>query len=133
MERPQQFMTSLREFQSALSQKLEGTIQGASQEPDQKFVPGSYTSHLRGILIEEEAREVCQALKSGTKEEVLKELSDLIVVTVGTAVVYGMDLTTAFNRVHDNNMLKIANGTVRDDGKLIKPSDHPKVRLEDLV
>lgn len=127
------YVNSLNDFQTALSQKLDGTIQGASQEPNQPFRAGTYTSRLRGILIEEEAREVCQALKSGNADDVLKELADLIVVTVGTAVVYGMDIDTAFERVHENNMAKIKNGTVRDDGKLVKPRDHPKVDLKDLV
>jgi NTP pyrophosphatase (non-canonical NTP hydrolase) len=64
--------------------------------------------------------------------KVLKELADTIYVLYYLVASFGLPIDVAFNRVHDNNMLKIANGTIRDDGKLVKHPDHPKVNLKDL-
>ena len=68
-------------------------------------------------------------------EHVLKEVCDLLYVTIGFASRYVEfdNLPEAFKRVHENNMLKISNGTLNGNGKLIKTEDHPKVDLSDLV
>jgi predicted HAD superfamily Cof-like phosphohydrolase len=67
----------------------------------------------------------------------LKELADLIYVLYGYANVMGYDLDEAVRRVHKNNIERCiqADGTVRrrQDGKILKRTDAPKVNLEDLV
>lgn len=99
---------------------------------------------LREALIDEEYKEVSEALSefedslvgmynSKTKEHLAKEICDLIYVLVGTAVDLGIDLTEAFKLVHENNMLKVGTSSVRDDGKLVKPKDHPSVDLSKCV
>jgi len=102
---------------------------------------------LRGRLMREEFTEMSEVLSDleyapdnqsvsdivYLRAHLLKELCDLVYVAVGTATELDMDFDTAFNRVHQNNMLKWDNPTFREDGKLIKKPDHPDVDLEDLV
>lgn len=91
-------------------------------------------SQFRLDLVEEEFEEV---RLSDTKENLLKELADLVYVTYGLAVTFGLDLDEALVRVHQNNMGRMyqPDGTIkrRDDGKILKNKDYPKVDLGDLV
>ena len=70
-------------------------------------------------------------------EACLKELTDLVYVCYGYANANGWDLDMALLRVHDNNMGRMyqPDGSIkrREDGKIIKNKDYPKVNLEDLV
>lgn len=69
--------------------------------------------------------------------EELKELSDLVYVIYGYARARGWDLDEAVRRVHKNNIGRCLqpDGTVkrREDGKILKNPDYPKVDLKDLV
>lgn len=86
-------------------------------------------------LIEEEYREL-QDEMPGTVND-LKELADLVYVCYGYANAMGYDLDKAIFRVHQNNLGRCiqTDGTVkrREDGKIIKNHDYPKVELEDLL
>ena len=89
---------------------------------------------FRETLIEEEVQEL---LKAPNKENALKELADIVYVVYGYAVTFGWDLDEAVRRVHENNMGRMyqPDGTIkrREDGKIMKNKDFPKVNLEDLV
>jgi len=67
----------------------------------------------------------------------LKELADLVYVLYGYALAMGYDLDEAVRRVHENNVGRSVqpDGSVkrREDGKIMKRKDYPKVNLEDLV
>jgi predicted HAD superfamily Cof-like phosphohydrolase len=67
----------------------------------------------------------------------LKELSDLVYVIYGYANVRGWDLDEAVRRVHENNIGRCIqpDGSIqrREDGKILKNKDFPKVELGDLV
>ena len=67
----------------------------------------------------------------------LKELADLVYVIYGYALAMGYDLDEALCRVHSNNIGRMTqpDGTIkrREDGKIIKNPDYPKVDLSDLV
>lgn len=67
----------------------------------------------------------------------LKELADLVYVIYGYANAIGYDLDTALERVHQNNIGRCIqpDGTIkrREDGKILKNPDYPKVKLSDLV
>lgn len=95
----------------------------------QKFIANNPTAILRAELVREEAFELIEALKTGTEKEVRKELCDLLYVTFGTAAVYDFNVDRDFNLVHKNNMLKFEGGKMREDGKWLKPDNHPKVEL----
>lgn len=77
---------------------------------------------LRVALIIEEASEVFEAMRDGDDKALADGLVDLIYVTVGTAVTYGIDLSTVWIEVHDANMRKFGPGAYVDEsGKLRKP------------
>jgi predicted HAD superfamily Cof-like phosphohydrolase len=67
----------------------------------------------------------------------LKELADLIYVIYGYANARGWDLDKAIKRVHLNNLGRCIqpDGTIkrREDGKVLKNPDYPKIDLGDLV
>ena len=100
---------------------------------------------LRGKLISEEYEEAMGELYEGSEfgsEDVnpvnlLKELADLVYVVYATAVTFGWDLDEAVRRVHENNMGRMyqQDGSIkrREDGKVLKNKNYPKVNLEDLV
>lgn len=146
---------SLAEFQNAIVSKMTEAgwpFAAAVHEPEQVFKPGNATAVLAAKLVIEEAVELAAVLLGespepyfldaidrlegkfgGSEEDALKELSDVLYVSYRVAVVYDWNSSAAFNRVHDNNMNKILNGTVRSDGKLQKPANHSKVILKDLI
>lgn len=71
-----------------------------------------------------------------TKERMLKEMADLQYVLSGLAVVMGVPLHVAFNRVHQSNMSKLGEDgkpIVREDGKILKGPKYSPPDLEDLV
>lgn len=96
------------------------------QNPDEK---------LYEKLIEEEFSEWLKEIDDAHNE--LKELSDLIYVCYGYARAKGWDLDEAVRRVHHNNVGRCIqpDGIVqrREDGKILKNPDFPKVDLKDLI
>lgn len=96
---------------------------------------------LRNVLIIEEAveasEEMCnnfgQALNpvNVDKESLTKELADVLYVTVGAAVYWGLPLEETFKRVHESNMTKEL-GNKRDDGKILKGDNYEPPVLRDL-
>lgn len=97
-------------------------------------------SPLQGLcasLIEEEFDEWKAEYLQDTKEPQLKELVDLVFTCYGFAESKGWDLDTAFDRVYQNNKGRCIqeDGSVklREDGKVLKRKDYPKVYLGDLV
>jgi hypothetical protein len=49
---------------------------------------------------------------------------DLVYVVFGTVVAHGLDADTFFRLVHNNNMLKFANGHLDAGGKFCKAPNH---------
>lgn len=123
------YKKSLVEFHKAVFNKTGDYRTDLNQE----LVIGSPTAVLRAELIREECNELIDALLLEDKEQVLKELCDVLYVTFGLAVVYDLSIKEAFERVHENNMLKVHTGFINENGKLCKAKDHPKVILKDLV
>ena len=97
---------------------------------DQKPDPDLYSR-----LIIEEYQE--WLLDPNNKVEELKELADLVYVIYGYANAIGYNLDEALRRVHANNLGRCIqpDGSIhrREDGKIIKNKDYPKVRLDDIV
>jgi len=99
---------------------------------------------MQAELIEEEANEFLEACKDlrdapntpANHYEVLKELSDLVVVCYQFAATYGLDLDTAMDRVFESNMSKLDDDgkpIYREDGKVLKGPKYKKPNLDDLV
>jgi predicted HAD superfamily Cof-like phosphohydrolase len=85
-------------------------------------------------LIKEEFQEF---IEENDPENKLKELTDLMYVIYGYAYAKGWNIDEAFYRVYENNLGRMVqpDGTIkrREDGKIIKNKDFPKVNLSDLV
>jgi hypothetical protein len=95
-------------------------------------------------LIAEEAAEVSDAVQQlsynitnrRAKENLLKELSDLVYVCHQMAAAFGWNLGEAFLRVHESNMSKLDDygyPVKREDGKILKSSNYFTPSLIDLV
>lgn len=129
------YVTALREFQKAVFLKT-GMWPA---DIGQTFIPNNEASRLREFLHNEEIEELNDVLigrdEETTQAHLLKEICDVLYVVFGTAVCYFEPevIEEAFKRVHDNNLLKITNGTVLSYGKFQKAADHPKVVLTDLT
>ncbi len=93
-----------------------------------RFVPNDNHAQHRIRLIQEECKELCDALEGESADHVLKEICDVLYVVFGTAQCYNWPVDDAFKLVHENNMLKITYPTDKF-GKYIKPKDHPQVDL----
>ena len=76
-------------------------------------------------LIEEEHKELKQALADNNDEEILDALLDILVVTIGAIHSAGMDGEGGWKEVMSTNFSKIdkLTGKVRkrEDGKVLKP------------
>jgi predicted HAD superfamily Cof-like phosphohydrolase len=90
-------------------------------------------------LIREEFHELYEEyeteLDSGTKENQLKELADLVFVCYQYAAARGWDLDTAMRRVFESNMSKLVDGKPlrRADGKVLKGPNYQPPILDDLI
>jgi predicted HAD superfamily Cof-like phosphohydrolase len=107
---------------------------------------------MRRELIEEEADEVARELPalqlpalltdghsvyldSVDKAALTKELADLLYVTYGFAVTFGLPIDEVFERVHRSNMSKLGDDgkpIYRDDGKVLKAPNYQPPKLDDL-
>lgn len=65
------------------------------------------TQDLRLALIEEEWIELRDALLAGDLVEVADALADLLYVTYGAALTFGIDIDGAMSAVHHSNMTKL--------------------------
>lgn len=93
---------------------------------------------LYARLIQEEFNEWLRStILEDPSHDQLKELSDLIYVCYGYANARGWDLDKAVAKVHENNLGRCIqpDGTVkrREDGKILKNKDYPKVNLGDCL
>ncbi len=93
-------------------------------------------------LFLEELEELADAvskwrLGGASKEEVAKEMSDVEYTLHGMARAFGYNMAEGTYRVHKNNLGRCIqlDGTIkrREDGKVLKNKDYPKVVLSDLV
>jgi NTP pyrophosphatase (non-canonical NTP hydrolase) len=103
---------------------------------------------LRMDLIKEEVRElevevgaICYQLAKSKEpstqqlENMVKELTDVMYVTSGFAVTFGISVQPAFARVHKSNMTKLVDGKpmLRDDGKVIKGPNYKPPTMKGLI
>lgn len=90
------------------------------------------TKQLRIRLIQEEFDELKEAMATGNLAAVAKEMADLLYVTYGTAVSYGIDMEPVFQEVHRSNLSKIG-GHKRADGKWVKPPTYSPADIDAIV
>lgn len=131
-------MTEYTQVDSMYDKVLEFHTKFGLDAPNKVSYLSPKTAKLRKKLIEEEAKEVRDAIDEGKLTDIAKELADLLYVTYGTAVSMGIDIEWVFNLVHKSNMSKIdKNGKplIREDGKILKGPDYyePEITEHDLI
>jgi predicted HAD superfamily Cof-like phosphohydrolase len=107
---------------------------GMQDTPTRPAIPNFKTVQLRARLIKEEAGEADEAILSSDLPEIAKECVDILVVTIGTLVAYGIDPRPIWDDVHRSNMDKFRNGVIKDQGgKILKPPGWVKPDITKLL
>lgn len=92
-------------------------------EPDIDFT----RTDLRVSLLDEEVNELKMAIRNGEVVDLADALADIVYVTIGAAVEFGIPLDRVWAEVQGSNMRKVdpTTGLVRkrEDGKVLKPDD----------
>lgn len=123
----------------------------AGQEtPEEPITPSLEIRKLRAKLILEEALETIYALGFEIEQqdnhkfwmnevthfnqiEVVDGCCDISVVTIGTLIACGVPDDIFLREVDQNNIEKIQNSTIRDDGKLVKDPDHKPPKIQEIL
>ena len=103
---------SVKKFMQTFGQE----VKTKSEFPSEKVVK------LRYDLIKEELYEFAQAIKNKDIVEVADSLTDILYVTYGAGIAFGIDLDKCFDEVQRSNMSKLG-----EDGAPLK-ADNGKVR-----
>lgn len=98
--------------------------------------PDNETIVLRLELIEEELKELREAIGNANIVEVADALTDILYVTYGAGHAFGIDLDKCFQEVQESNMSKLDhNGEpiYREDGKVMKGPNYFSPDLASIV
>ena len=123
-------------FRQIFNQPIVGTIDNTDTNRT--------TWDLQLRLIQEEFKEFFDASdvldndcdNEGKRENLLKELSDLVFVCYQFAAAFGMDLDEAMRRVYESNMSKLdehGKPIYRADGKVLKGPKYRPPHLQSLI
>jgi len=108
-------MTNLFRDQEKFMRACDQTVEGFNQEQFKLYVN----------LIDEEFKELKEAIENEDMIETLDALEDMLVVTIGAIHSAGMDGEGAWKEVMATNFAKIDKETgkvrKREDGKVLKP------------
>jgi len=108
-------MTNPFRDQEKFMRACDQTVEGFNQEQFKLYVN----------LIDEEFKELKEAINNNDITETLDALEDILVVTIGAIHSAGMDGEGAWKEVMKTNFAKIDSETgkvrKRDDGKVLKP------------
>ena len=119
--------------------KVEKFMDAFGQETRKKPVwPDAETMELRIELIEEELRELKEAVYDGegTLIDVADALTDLLYVIYGAGHSFGIDLDFNFQEVHSSNMSKLGEDgkpIYRSDGKVLKGPNYRPPNLQNIM
>jgi len=93
-------------------------------------------SELRYNLIDEELKELRQALDERNLIEVADALTDLLYVVYGAGHSFGINLDKCFEEVHNSNMSKLGEDgrpIYREDGKVLKGPNYWSPNLKKIL
>ena len=89
---------------------------------------------LRETLMKEELGELIDAMKKKNLVKIADGIVDLMVVTLGTANTYGLDVEEFFEEIHYSNMSKgDPEVIIRKDGKILKGKNWLPPELEPIL
>jgi len=98
--------------------------------------PDDKTMQLRYDLIDEELKELEQAMKTKNLKEIADALADILYVTYGAGYAYGIDLDKCFKEVQRANMSKLGKDgkpIYNDKGKVMKGPNYLAPNLKQFV
>ena len=117
---------SVKKFMETFGQE----IKEKASFPNEKIVT------LRYELIEEELKELKEAITNKDIKEVADALTDILYVTYGAGHAFGIDLDKCFNEVQNSNMSKLGldgKPIYNDKGKVMKGPKYFKPNLSKFV
>lgn len=91
------------------------------------------TAALRMRLVTEEALELCDAIDKGDMVEAVDGIADLLYVTFGTAIAFGVNIGKYFEEVHRTNMAKVPGEGDNLDGKAVKPEGWEPPKIAEML
>ena len=102
-------------------------------QPEKSGFPDDNIIDLRLDLINEEYKELRDAVEDDDIIEVADALTDMLYVVYGMGHAFGINLDLAFNNVHASNMSKMGEDgkpIYREDGKVLKGPNYfpPKTK-----
>jgi predicted HAD superfamily Cof-like phosphohydrolase len=100
--------------------------------PTKPYIPEEKLKNLRNSLIVEEINETLNAMDRNDLVEIADGIVDSIVVLLGTAITYGIDIRPVWDEVHRTNIAK-KDGPIREDGKKMKPLGWKKPEIEKIL
>ena len=98
--------------------------------------PDDKTMQLRYDLIDEELKELEQAMKTKNLKEIADALTDILYVTYGAGFAYGIDLDKCFKEVQRANMSKLGKDgkpIYNEKGKVMKGPNYSEPNLKKFV
>ena len=98
--------------------------------------PSDKIVKLRYDLIKEELDEFEEAIKTRNLTEVADSLTDILYVTYGAGIAFGIDLDKCFNEVQRSNMSKLGKDgkpIYNESGKVMKGPDYFKPDLSKFL
>ena len=116
----------VKEFMTTFGQE----VKDKAEFPNEKIV------ELRKKLIDEEFNELKDAINENDLIEVADALTDILVVTYGAAVAFGIDLDKCFKEVHRSNMSKLSEDgkpIYNEFGKVMKGPNYFKPNLKQFL
>ena len=116
----------VKEFMTTFGQE----VKNKAEFPNEKIV------ELRKKLIDEEFNELKDAINENDLIEVADELTDILVVTYGAGVAFGIDLDKCFKEVHRSNMSKLSEDgkpIYNEFGKVMKGPNYFKPNLKQYL
>jgi len=117
---------SVKKFMEVFGQE----VKTKPEFPSEKIV------QLRYDLIKEELDEFGQALKEKNLVEVADSLTDILYVTYGAGIAFGIDLDKCFDEVQRSNMSKLdkdGKPIYNDKGKVMKGPNYFKPDLSKFI
>ena len=103
-----------------------------ANDPEHPCIPDAKCVNIRKMLIKEEIAETLEAIDNEDLVEIADGIADSIVVLLGTAVSYGIDIRPVWEEVHKTNMTK-KGGPVREDGKRLKPPNWQPPDIKSII
>ena len=98
--------------------------------------PDKKTMQLRYDLIDEELKELEQAMKTQNLKEIADALTDILYVTYGAGYAYGINLDKCFKEVQRANMSKLGKDgkPIYDKkGKVMKGPNYSEPNLKQFI